>query len=224
MGFVVGVLVAGWVVWTDDGKEPDLESSAASRDPVVSEVVPDAGRADRKGGIKTAALERTDTVNLSPKQRLLVLRARALLGDDIPDRLGNRTLTEEQIEVAAAQVEVEHRAFLEIKAAFQSAARKRADAVFAAHGYREWEARQIRVPDPDSPVGATIGRLSTPYDDQRDDEFILARRAPSTERRLLHVVRLVPESDPAYAEIFNRRLAAEAALRERLVRWINQNL
>jgi hypothetical protein len=120
-------------------------------------------------------------------------------------------------------VEADWRRVLAIRSDFQKAARVRAQAVLDAGGYREWEARRIRVPDPDAP-GRMVERLSTPYDGQREDEYILAIAATQSGRRLRHVVRLVPESDVVYAKLYREKQRREQAVHEELLSWLGANL
>ena len=166
---------------------------------------------------------KVDAVVISRAQALLLSRVRGLLGEDIPGALSGVALEPAAVERLGDRVEREASALIEAGNRFRKRARERAEEIFEAHGYREWEARRIRVPDPQAP-GRMVERLSTPYDDQRDDEFILAKGVPHPDRRLRHVVRLVPERDSKYAVIHRERMAEEADIRERLRRWLLEQL
>lgn len=216
-----GAGVAAWVLLSSSGTGPDLGGRRGldgQGDPVIA-------RDDGPGTVSTRQFTDPRTPVAVPiGQRLLIERVAEILGDETPEALRTRVFPAEWIQRVAKRVEEAHRDALAVRTRFQKRARARAEVVFERGGYREWEAKRIRVPDPDHPAGGMVDRLSTPYDGQRDDEFILAKAAPHPTRRLRHVVRLVPEGDPEYAGIYQDRLDEEAALRAELRTWLLEQL
>ncbi|NRA96211.1 MAG: hypothetical protein HRU14_08390 [Planctomycetes bacterium] len=220
LGFLA-LLGAGayWLLRSDeavdersDGPAPPLVKSHENPEP------------ESPRGVPTRAFDpKAEAVELPTGQRVIVRQARSMLGDRVPSSFANTVLEPGVFDRAGDRVEADWRRVLAIRSDFQKAARVRAQAVLDAGGYREWEARRIRVPDPDAP-GRMVERLSTPYDGQREDEYILAIAATQSGRRLRHVVRLVPESDVVYAKLYREKQRREQAVHEELLSWFGANL
>lgn len=165
----------------------------------------------------------TEPVELSPAQELLIRRAQKILGDQVPTTLTKSILEPEVLARAGDRIENDWRRILSIRSDFQKAAHARAQAELKAGRYREWESRRVRIPDPDAP-GRMVERMSTPYDDQREDEFILAVAVPESGRRLRHVVRLDPASNSEYAKLWSDKVEREGVVRVELSAWLGVNL
>jgi hypothetical protein len=160
-----------------------------------------------------------EPIELPAAQRLLINRLASLVGDELPRRLRARVYAAELIAEAGDRVEADWRKILAVRARFQDGARRCAKRIMESGGHSEWEARRIRVADPDAP-GRTVERLSTPYDGQREDEFILAVAVPESGRRLRHVVRLTPDSDQEYAVLYAVKQRQEREIRSALLVWL----
>jgi len=127
------------------------------------------------------------------------------------------------VDTAAEQIEAYRSKMLDVRQQFQRAARQRAQDVLAAGRFEQWRPQPVSIPDPDAP-GRTVERLSTPYDEQREDEYIFAVAAPEVGPRTLHVVRLTPESDSAFGQLYDSKAQSESEIRASLLRWLDENL
>ena len=223
-GCAILAIGAYWLLQRDDPSAvlpPVPETLPAAPEPKPAAAV---GSGGVDSDVSTSAFDSdAQVVALSRTQTLVVRQARSLLGDLVPPALAKGALGAEVLARVGERIDADWRRVLTIRSEFQVGAHARAQEVLAAGGYREWEARPIRVPDPDTP-GRMVERLSTPYDGQRDDEFILAVAAIESGRRLRHVVRLVPDSDVAYSKLFSEKQRREESVRDELLTWLGTNL
>jgi len=215
------LVIVGWLFLRDP--EPGVMGSGGRTLDVPTLDTPTYGDEGSRIEIATDADSPPPPTEVSPVQRLMTARLGDLLSDDVPQRLLTRGYDDDLVNTAAAQVEIYRTKMLQVRQKFQGAARQRAREVLEAGRFERWRPQPVTIPDPDAP-GRTVERLSTPYDEQREDEYILAVAAPEVGPRVLHVVRLTPQSDSAFGQLYDSKTRSESEIRASLLRWLDDNL